>query len=800
MRKIWRLKMTLPGPNGGNLNSGANGVPNSGRLDPGLHSSSQDPGPASHPQHHVPARPVFYIHAPPPPPFLHYQWPMPFSYNPFTGFPGMGYGMVMPPFPPPPYMEAPAYILPHHPIQAVDYRRLLHPQVHAPSAPYQNPNQTRRVRPPHTVPVRETVNSEVQTEPMHRGVDAYGGVSPLASSDSGHGITSNSPSSSSSSQKRGSALEDFQVNRTSTGTTDKQGFNISHPTRTKTVQSCIGRTPETKSRNNSVGQENIAPCRKGHCNMWSVGSPDGMVPVCSSSQQEDEVVKERRISIPDILMSWGGGTPQPTKLKMADEALSENNHQLMSSETNLEHAKSVHQRPTETQSDPVVADSTDTNDAEERILSSKDSETVIKMLKKPSALYELLSDSRGDDEPVELVGSVRHCLPYTDELLHSLNESQKLPDDEPKNGNETNPPEDSVEVFTSQRSFNSSQMKRKMNESLWSVESLAPFIPTKEWLLQNGMFEPEVIVELTEEAEDCRHSTQDDNLIVEARKRRQACIYSSPDSVPLSDSWLTFSTSAEKRSPQKKPEIEIEIFASEMRELKQGQGTATSEKDPLTSPTCLQTKIVVSFPTAEGADEYRSSEPEANQSPNQESLGINEKQEKTPCSPEREETLPLSSAAGEKLSPTGHLIGQNGVDIEVEDGGCGNEEVSQLRNELLCVPMADLKLAEVSPSKGHLVDCGTQCTELQERLCFCEELKGNMGQNRRHPFKYPVKKANYGVAEICSMNGHTQRNQKRHGQWKNRGSEKHSSHQDAYNGSCGKPGKSKVGNARNPRY
>ncbi|XP_038574912.1 E3 ubiquitin-protein ligase Hakai-like [Micropterus salmoides] len=84
------------GPNGGNIHTRpSSGITNSGQ---------QDPGPPFHPQHHMSARPVFYIPAPapPPPPFLHYQWPMPFSYNPFAGFPGMGYGMVMPPFPPPP--------------------------------------------------------------------------------------------------------------------------------------------------------------------------------------------------------------------------------------------------------------------------------------------------------------------------------------------------------------------------------------------------------------------------------------------------------------------------------------------------------------------------------------------------------------------------------------------------------------------------------------------------------------------------------------------------------------------------
>lgn len=91
MAAVNRPPSAHPGPNGGNLHTRPNsGIPNSGPQDPGLHGTSQDPGLSSYPQHHVSARPIFYVPAPPPPPFFHYQWPMPFSYNPFAGFPGMG--------------------------------------------------------------------------------------------------------------------------------------------------------------------------------------------------------------------------------------------------------------------------------------------------------------------------------------------------------------------------------------------------------------------------------------------------------------------------------------------------------------------------------------------------------------------------------------------------------------------------------------------------------------------------------------------------------------------------------------
>ncbi|CAK6964877.1 uncharacterized protein LOC121885001 isoform X1 [Scomber scombrus] len=766
-----------PGPDGGN-------------------GSTQNPAPSSHPQHHVPAQPVFYVHAQHPPPFFHYQWPMPFSYNPFTGFPGMGYGMVMPPFPPPhPYMEAPPYILPHPHIPPVDYRLLLH----APNAPYQNPNQTRRVRHPYSFPARETVNSEVQTEPLQRG-----GGSPLVSTDSGHGAASSSLSSSRSSlHKHGSPSsppssshstlkkqrspkaknhdlpsrqkkkEDFEVDRTYSSSSIKQGFNISHPTGLKTVQPCIRATAETQNEpKDSLGKENAVFCRNTHCNIWSVSSTDSLTPVCNSSQREDKVVKQRRLSVPDILMRWGGGTPQAAILKMTDKVLPQNEDQLLSSE--VEYEKSVYQSLTETKNGPVVADGADAEDNAENdaegILSSKDTEPVF---------------------PVGLVGSVQHSLPYNDELLHSLNKSQKL--HELENDSETNPHEETIEIIPYQTSFNSSHMKR-MNESVWSVESLAPFVP-KDWLMQNSMFESEVIIEMTEEAKDGLLSPQNDNLIVKASKeRRQSRRFSS-----------VFNSPAEKLILPKMPELETEIDASDMGRLsKQGQSVAPSEKDPVALSTCLLSKNHSSTPNQEDVGEKGSSEPEANQSPNQETYivikqlvkspiqesdTVTEKQVEIPCSPEQQETLASNSTAGKKILSTNHS--DNGDNIRVEEGVYGNED-GQLRNEQLRVPVAHPEMVEVSPSKGHLVDCGIQCTELQEQKCLCEDLKTNMGPNGKY--------MKNGKAEGFSINGHMQKHHKRHGQRRNNRQEKHNSPPDAYNSRYyGKPGKPRGGNGRYPQ-
>ncbi|XP_035855773.1 uncharacterized protein LOC116045200 [Sander lucioperca] len=419
-----------PGPNGGSLHTRSNSRgPTCEQQDPGLHGISQDPGSSIHPQPPVFVRPFFYVHPPPPPPpppppFLHYQWPMPFPYNHFAAFPGMGYGMVIPPFPPHPYMDAPGHILyhPHPHVQPVD-RRFLHPPVYAPSAPYQNPNLTHRIHLSHTGNVRETVSCQVQTEPIQRG--RYGERSPLIGSDSGRGTGSNSPSA--------------------------------------------------EVRNNTLPSSN---------SLMSVSSPNSIVPVCSSFQQE-EVVKERRVSVPDILMSWRGGTPQASILKLADNQPQNDKH-LLAYETEEEH-KSLYQSPTRTKNGPVVADSA--NDNAERNLSSKNSETLFQILKLRKAHGERKAECRRENEPVGLFGSLKRSLPYTEKLLHSHNKSRKLPDNE-QDDDETNPHEDPTEIIPYQ--MNSCQTERKMNESVWSVASLPPFIPTKEWLLQNGMLEPEV--------------------------------------------------------------------------------------------------------------------------------------------------------------------------------------------------------------------------------------------------------------------------------------------------------------------
>ncbi|XP_063741264.1 uncharacterized protein LOC134865578 isoform X2 [Eleginops maclovinus] len=640
-----------PEPSRVHVSSWANSCgPTSDPHDPGLHGPRQAPRPPPHPQHHIPARPVFYVHAPPPPPFHPYEWPMHFSHNPFAGFPGMGIGMAMPQFPPPtPYMEVPAYIMPHPHMQPVDYRRVIHPQAQAPSAPYQNPYQTCRVRPHLTVPVRETVNSAVQTEPQQRetvnsavqtepqqrGGSVFGEESPLPNADSDRETVVNCPlCSSTNSRKQHSAeVENYALHSSNAKGLQVRGTsNVLQPTVTTAIQSCIGATLVTqKSQKESVGRENVSPCRNAHCNVLSIGSQDGMVPVFSSSQQEEAVYKERRISVLDTLMSGGDVTPQ---LKMADK-LPQNDLA-----TEGEQVKSVPHSGVETRNGPEVADPAD--DAQCNFI-SKHSEVLLEVLKLSDA--EVGRESRNDDESLGLFGSVWPCLPYADELLQSSSH----------NTIESNPHEDTAPI--SPCINNSSYLKRPWNASIWSVESLAPFIPTKEWLLQNSVLAADVIVE----------EADNDNLIVKSRKKR------SSSDTSLSDSWLLFSTPTGKTSPRKEPEIECDMEASDMGSRVQAQSVAPSEKGRSASPNDLQSKMILSTPTAE--DTNRSSEPEAIQSPNQDIL--NEQQNKRTCSHLQEKSPRLNPT--EEKTCARRLNLQNGADINLEDEHMGTKKMVGLQ-------------------------------------------------------------------------------------------------------------------------
>lgn len=573
--------------------------------------------------------------------------------------------MVIPPFAPPPYVDSPAYILPHPHIQPVDYRRFLHPQVPAPSAPYQNPNPLRRIRLPQAAPVRETASSAVQTEPSQRNLGRYPDGSPPIRSDSGHGTTSDSPaSSSSSSQKQApescsltsNRAKAVQSHQTGKKDTDRHGEDVlaPHPI-SLDVPSCIRTVERQMCQEASADQETAPPYKTTPCNIWSVGSPDGMVPVCSSSQQEDEVIKERCVSFPDILMSWGGGTPKETIQNIPDKVFGRDENKPLSCKTVKEQDKSVCKSPSAT-SCSVALGNSDADDSENVLCSQK-----------------CMMEPRGN-EPLEVSDSGRRPFPDTDPL-HSLNVCPELEKDRIVLS------EEPTEKISHQMLLGSSRTKGNMNESVWSVESLPPYVPSKELIIQKTNVDSEVILEMTEETENDKEATKCDHMGDESSKKRLDLSRISPSvSVPASTSWLDFATPAQRAAGlSKKPEK-----GAEPAEPQPDHVLSPAEKnvvEPLTPPRCDAT------PAAE-VEQNRSSEPEANQSPNQEATVKNTGQEQSKrASPE---------------SVVGEVALQNEADPENVTSGSDEWD---LMSEQTTV-------GDASPSIGHMVDCGIQCTSL----------------------------------------------------------------------------------------
>uniref|UniRef100_A0A673MT74 Uncharacterized LOC107728998 n=1 Tax=Sinocyclocheilus rhinocerous TaxID=307959 RepID=A0A673MT74_9TELE len=123
----------------------------------GMNNTSQSMGVGQphHPVNHT--RPFFYVQ-PPSQPYFMYQWPM----NPYGhyGFPGPALHFGRPYMAPYQFMQYPGYVIPHAPMQPIDYRRI---NPHFPSVASYDLRVRQHFQ--HTGMHRETACSEVQTDP-----------------------------------------------------------------------------------------------------------------------------------------------------------------------------------------------------------------------------------------------------------------------------------------------------------------------------------------------------------------------------------------------------------------------------------------------------------------------------------------------------------------------------------------------------------------------------------------------------------------------------------------------------------
>ncbi|XP_032392708.1 uncharacterized protein LOC116702551 isoform X4 [Etheostoma spectabile] len=509
------------------------------------------------------------------------------------------------------------------------------------------------------------------------------------------------------------------------------------------------------------------------------------------------------------LLQNGMLDPEVSDSVPMSKTLSRNDNQLLSHLAEEEHKKSSYQSPTQTENSPLVPDGA--NDNAKGSLSSKNSPTFFE-LKEAHEVQK--SESRRENEPVGLVDPVRRMLLYTDELPHSRNESQTIPDNEQEDADKTNPHEDTTPY----------QIK-KTTESVCSAESLPLSIPNKDSLLQNGMLEFEV----TDSVPMSKTPPQNDHHVpsYEAEEEHVRSVFQRPtrnkNGPVMADAAYTINAEGnlssmdsatlfkifklrkahEERLAESMKAVrrrvpctdELRLSQNESQKLPENEQEDGDETNPQADTTeIIPYEVCSSQPARKMNESVKSLAPSM---PAKKSSDMDAS--KTRTLKQGKGIVPL--AKGPLASPTPRqskilftiteddtdtnrcrVIGQNGVDVE--DEACRNKEV---QNQQLCVQTAAQKIADVSPSKTHLVDCGVQCSELLEHNCVCE-MTSSMGPSRWHQSKpLDMKKANYGPAE-----GVGGKRKKRRGGMITGGmsSDMHSSQQEAYNGNYCKPWKS----------
>lgn len=300
---------------------------------------------------------------------------------------------------------------------------------------------------------------------------------------------------------------------------------------------------------------------------------------------------------------------------------------------------------------------------------------------------------------------------------------------------------------------------KKANESVWSVESLAAYVPSTEWMIQNGLLDPETVAKKVSDTTDSQSVLSNQVMSLMEESHSQMYSASSIDSLPTyvpSASWLAdvgnvyyhsmvpscslenvnaFSTPMDKLSPRKRPGMDSEVLPSKHKESKLRRGLDMEPMEKLDlgngSPALLsgQSNNAAS-PSIEGRDSCNrqgSAEPEAQSSPNQ---NVPEQRaQKSPCSPKDPEEQAPKCLAGDK-SP-----GPRNQEIELKEttAQIGLVIPSQPECEWLVID-ACIKMHKVSPSQGHPKISSLKCSKPQEgKGSSCEEHKQSTGHCRKSP-------------------------------------------------------------------
>ncbi|KAJ8376889.1 hypothetical protein SKAU_G00074690 [Synaphobranchus kaupii] len=596
--------------------------------------------------------------------------------------------------PPTPTWNRPVYIVPHAQLHLADYRRMVNPHF-PPTVAY----HARRFRYQQNGAPRETINSEVQTEPPplsrsgSRESDPCPGSDRLAESDSGRGSSCTNASSSSQIPccEKPERL-------------DSKAMPPPAPTRAATPKGgyvcqaeevrieCAGSTSALKIvRSHETTTEVAAAAPDGNlarCDVWSVSSAEGVIPLYRSSVHEGDIVTRdepfpgAEEQYPDILL-MGGSPSRGEDLPPLREC--------------------------EALTQPLASDPM--------------GEAVT-----PACGSELLRvaerDHQDGDRAANSVKNVHFKilrLPFEVQYLEDL---------------------------------------RKLEESVWSVESLMPYVPSTEWMIQQGLMQPEKIaVEVPTEISTSQLEaipsleTSQEVAMVPGRSQRESV--SSVDSLPPylpSASWLAdfgnvyyysklplsvqerlsiVGTPADQVVSRKKSEnksnIQQAIAAPAAPQRREEKRRRTQK---------LERGRSALVPSVEGRQNCASCLTKQNvPATHKPTVGLTLKRHKasphlspSPGGSPKAQTCPACDCCGEKLArkrPGPDVLGRNAEeDEEMEDEAVENRAhpalLKRQGGEHARVAVEDGR--KPVPSKRHTETCSAaQCSKLREQNCFCED-------------------------------------------------------------------------------
>ncbi|XP_029477117.2 uncharacterized protein LOC115101784 isoform X4 [Oncorhynchus nerka] len=305
-----------------------------------------------------------------------------------------------------------------------------------------------------------------------------------------------------------------------------------------------------------------------------------------------------------------------------------------------------------------------------------------------------------------------------------------------------------VNTSSCQESFHYSQIQQKANASVWSVQSLAPYVPSTEWLIQNGLLDHEVSTVIESDANVSRGHTASQLLAITERSQRLSLssVDTLPPYVPFSclpadmgkmyyrkhqlgtaEHKQVFSTPMDKFIPSKR--LNSEALPRRKRQLKLSHNLHMElvEKGYPTSQSAMIPSVEGSLNSTQG-----SLKPKAQRSPNQKALKVTEPRVLSPpCSPDDPEPYSSKCLAGDK-APGCSCTGRCNQKMEAEVMEPANQTGPIVPSRQDCEQIA-VRMPTAPSSNGHFKTCGLMCSKLQERNCYCEAPKPNgVSFRKRH--------------------------------------------------------------------